>query len=207
MNILGRLGHPGRYVALSVSKCSVVRPRPSCARAGLIILGFTGGGSGGTTSDDTRGFQFTVGGSPVSLTMLGTYDKFGDGLLTSHQVGVWTDGGTLLTSTTVPVGTAAVLMNQWRMVNITPITLSANTTYRMGSHVFGDSHQFNTALGPLDPLIASHDDGAFGSPGFTFPSALGGNFPMANGFVVIPEASSAILFGIGLIVICRRRKT
>src|SRR5688500_17849486 len=68
------------------------------------------------------GWQFDVL-APTVVTGLGWFDDGANGLGLAHQVGIWNPAGTLLTSATVPAGTAAALDGQFRTVPVTAITL------------------------------------------------------------------------------------
>lgn len=81
----------------------------------------------------TVGWQFTVGGTPLQVTQLGLFDSGSDGLLASHQVGIWNSSGTLLSSATVKAGTASPLTAGYRYEPVTPFTLPANGTYQIGA--------------------------------------------------------------------------
>src|SRR4051794_39719346 len=56
--------------------------------------------SGGNAGNYSVGWEFTVN-SNITLTQLGYWDQEGNGFVSSHQVGLFSDAGTLLTSTTV----------------------------------------------------------------------------------------------------------
>src|SRR4051794_39543468 len=99
------------------------------------ISGFTGatvfGAVSSPASDQTIGFSFTPA-SNVVVTALGVWDaSTGDPLTQSHQVGIWTAGGTLLASGTVPAN--GPLTGSWRYVSISPVTLTAGQSYIVGS--------------------------------------------------------------------------
>ena len=115
----------------------------------VMILGFVGAsgichadeiavlpGTGGQTNhawngigSTTGGYQFTVN-SPVTVTELGFFVPQGS-LADNHQVGIWTSGGTLLVSATVPAATSPTLLDGFDFVPVTPITLGT------GSYVIG----------------------------------------------------------------------
>ena len=67
-----------------------------------IALTYTGGDFG--TSSQTRGWDFNTS-APVRVDALGWFDFGSDGLIDSHEVGIWTDTGILLLSGTVQAGT------------------------------------------------------------------------------------------------------
>lgn len=80
------------------------------------------------------GWSFLVGAQNLQLTALGLYDQNQDGLQTSHEVGIWTSAGVLVTETTIPSGTAASLTGSYRYEAVTPVTLLAGQTYVLGAH-------------------------------------------------------------------------
>lgn len=84
------------------------------AQADTIALQSFSGGTGVVfTGSEVVGWEFTVS-SGVNVTALGAADFTGLGLLASHDVGIFTTGGTLLASATVPSGTAAALDGGFR---------------------------------------------------------------------------------------------
>ncbi len=179
----------------------------------LILTSFSGESLGNASVVGTQGFQFTVGSESVLLTQLGHWDHNLDGLNVSHEVGIWEDNGTLVASATVSAGTVASLVDAWRMVSITPVILSGNTTYRIGSQTNGDNYAFTSSsgisFGPLNSGIASYDSPAFlfTTPGLNFPNNFSSNDrPNANGFITtIPEPTSGLLMGlVGLLIAIRR---
>ena len=82
------------------------------------------------------GFWFDVGDKPITINALGVYDKDGDGLAASHEVGIWDSGTVPLRSVTVPVGTAGQLDDVFRYMSVPDLTLKANTTYWIGAADF-----------------------------------------------------------------------
>ena len=82
--------------------------------------------------DQTFGWRFSVGDTPISVTHLGFFDAGLDGLADSHQVGIWDSAGTLMTQATVPSGTEGTLVSAYRFTLAAPATLEANTTYYIG---------------------------------------------------------------------------
>ncbi|MEY2409783.1 MAG: hypothetical protein QOF48_2453 [Verrucomicrobiota bacterium] len=72
----------------------------------------------------SRGWGFFNGpNSPIVITELGVFDSGADGLINSHEVGLWTTDGTLLASGIVPSGTAAPLIDGYRYISIMPVIL------------------------------------------------------------------------------------
>ncbi len=82
--------------------------------------------------DQTYGWRFSVGDTPLSVTQLGYFDAGLDGLMDSHRVGIWDSAGTLLTQATVPAGTEGTLVSAYRFTLAAPARLEANTTYFIG---------------------------------------------------------------------------
>src|SRR5262249_40528244 len=98
------------------------------ARAALIFSNYAGEGVSQAHSFLTLGTEFTVGPQDLILTRLGVYDPLGDGLITSHPVGVWrVSDEALIASATVPGGRSAPLVESWRFLGLgTPSLLTRN---------------------------------------------------------------------------------
>lgn len=108
-----------------------------------------GGWTSYTTYAGTVGTTVNVGASNVLVTALGFYDgpdsadannsatPFGDGLLESHEVGIYDSNGNLLTEAmTIPSGTGATLVGEFRyMTLVTPITLLAGQNYTIAGQI------------------------------------------------------------------------
>jgi hypothetical protein len=89
------------------------------------------------------GFKFQVGSSNVSVTKLGFIDAGANGLLSTHDVGIFqsvdqanltnptpSTSDVLVGSATIPSGLSAPLgALNFRYVDVTPFTLTANTMY------------------------------------------------------------------------------
>jgi hypothetical protein len=98
----------------------------------LPALTFTeASGTSGLNQDQAVGWQFDVVEN-VTVTGLGWFDEGLNGLVTSHEVGIWSPTGTLLASTTVSAGTVNSLVGQFRTAFITPIVLTPGTGYIVG---------------------------------------------------------------------------
>ena len=172
-------------------------------RGNEILVGTGSGFTFSTTTSDTRGFDFTVGTAPIRVTSLGIWDNPSNdnweflrpGLNESHSVGLWSNSGSLLASVTVPSGTAASLVNEFRYVALTtPITLSAGATYILGANYSvstNDPYRVNTGgnQAPSDPAITLNNTR------YSFPSNSGFTFPAGNaepGSLVGPNAQFTI---------------
>lgn len=188
---------------------------PLAANGDLILTSFTGGNTGVLNADQTNGYEFVVGQQSLILSQLGFFDLSGDGLLNTHDVGIWTTAGSLIATATIPSGVTASLNGQWRMVDVAPVVLAANTTYTIGAQVFGDSYTWGLSTpGSLDAGIASLTGGSL------IRNGLGLNFPdqgndsnrfNANAFLTaVPEPSSllmVVIAGVGLVVVRRQKRT
>ena len=106
-----------------------------------VVTSWTGGATGlslGMTNE-TFGYEFTVGSQPINVTSLGIWVEPGSGLLNySHEVGLWEPTspttGTLLASVTIGSGLPPGLSPAgfW-YESIGSLDLSANTTYVLGA--------------------------------------------------------------------------
>jgi PEP-CTERM motif len=145
------------------------------------------GGAGGS-----GGFSFNVA-SPTVVSGLGFFDVGANGLINSHQVGLWTGNGTLLAtaliSNSANVVPSASGIGEWLEVNIAPLTLGP------GSYVLGAFY--------LDDYTSIEDQAVFFAtatssiPGVTFDSrcAIAGPGLMFPCGAVLSSPSSASIFG------------
>jgi len=101
-----------------------------------------------------NGYEFSPTEN-VTVTALGVYDLAGctfrpspcaDGLLDSHQVGIWDSTGVLLETATVPSGTNSEKVGEFRYVSIASLELMSGQTYVVAS--LNPAHQ-----------LADEDDG------------------------------------------------
>lgn len=157
---------------------------------------------------NTAGFQF-IANADLSITSLGVFDSGQNGLLESHQVGIW-QGSVLLASATVPAGTSAPLSGQFRYVTITPVTLIVGKAYEIGANPDFQDPFVGAATGfSTDPNITwvqSRYIGGFSDPtthnSVYDPGIFGPNFTYT---VIVPEPSALALLGLAGVLICRRR--
>ncbi|MBM3728705.1 MAG: PEP-CTERM sorting domain-containing protein [Acidobacteria bacterium] len=183
----------------------------SSALAGPLGLTATGIVAAADTREYTTGWIFTTS-SAITVTALGYFDEGRDGLLSSHQVGIFDTAGNLLVSTTVPAGTAGYLNADWRMDSIAPFLLSAGT-YVIGGANHGSSDPIVYIAGSATPApgitLGALDVYNFGtglifptSPGYTY---LNPNFEFTTG---VPEPATLSLAGaaIAAIAFIRRKR-
>jgi hypothetical protein len=88
----------------------------------------------GAAANETLGWSFTTN-NPIQITALGFFDLGGDGLATSHRIGLWDTDGNLLVSATVQTGNGNTLVGQYRYVSIAPLTLQSHHTFVIGATV------------------------------------------------------------------------
>lgn len=157
-----------RLLRVALVAAFVLTLTPLPAAAASLGLDITGGPEGGIdpVNSFTVGWGVTVV-TPVRLTALGVWDEDSNGLLVSHGVGLWTAGGTLIASTTVPAGSAADIAvastsgaGRWLFDDIADVVLQAGT-YVLGSTSFGDDFRADQNGVILDPNLTSFDAGRF----------------------------------------------
>ncbi len=183
--------------------------------------------------------EFTVGSKPEMVTALGYFDgpnsangTYGDGLLQSHEVGVYTTGGSIVPGLDliVPAG-GGTLVGDFRYVDLgSPVTLAANTSYVIAGQVttsdlnasgdvFLDQSGTQTVASAFSLVGARYTGGASGNGSFNnglfaYP-ADGGNAnqiylgPNLQFTAVTPEPSALVLCGLGalgLLLAARRRR-
>ena len=84
-------------------------------------------------TNTTYGFEFTTS-KALAVRNLGIYDSGGNGLIDSHDVGIWRkDNATALATVTATSGTSATLINGFRYVNLPSILTLQPGTYRVGA--------------------------------------------------------------------------
>jgi hypothetical protein len=204
------------------------RQKPMFAAACAVILASSSIGHAQTLFSDPGGFfidtglfsastvgaSFTVGSQAVTVTALGVYDSNQDGLLESHSVGIWSSGS-LIANAVVPAGTGATLQGSYRYVGITTLTLSANTTYRIGAFFDAPTTpydpigtlgtwSFDPAFSAAVPYYYSGDPSTFQEPttGYAASELWAANML----FSPVPEPSSLILTAASGLLILRRRR-
>jgi hypothetical protein len=174
-------------------------------------LNFSGEDPNTTDFDSTRGYAFNItAAGGVTVTHLSFFDFGGNGLIESHEVGLWNSAGVLLASATVPAGVAAPLdsTGKFRIVPITPLLLPAGTGYAVGAVFLANSSDVqgiewsssSTASGItyVQPRLSLN------GPGLVFPTVTGaflgipgGSFNIApGGAAAAPEPGSLALLAL-----------
>ncbi len=172
-------------------------------------LSFTGGGPYQVNGTGNIGWSFSLTAT-TQVTSLGYFDFASDGLQFDHSLGIYSSTGTLLTSATVPAGAGATLLNGFRYVSISALTLSPGT-YVVDATVQAFSDYFYTGATTITtvPGIKYLGTRSSGGAGLVFPTGdqfsnpngdFGPNFQVAPAAVsTVPDTGSTVLLlGLGL---------
>jgi hypothetical protein len=163
------------------------------------------------------GWQFQVN-APILVDGLGLFDVNPAGLSESHQVGLWTDGGTLLASTNLTSGSTSVASasgaGDWLFADIAPIVLLPGTYVTGGFFATSaDSVMANATITtvPQISFLASRasTEAAFAMPGvygLVEPGVFAANIRVQEAPAAVPEPASLMLFGTGLATLAARRR-
>ncbi len=141
------------------------------------VLYTENGGVNEGNSGVTIGMEFTPQ-ADIQVTQLGVLDAGSDGagLQTSHDVGLWLNDGTPLS--TVTVTASSTLTSGFRYEAITPVTLTAGVTYVLAAYypntMAGDKLQVLSPPGPTaTPFVTLSSVSRLESgTGLTFPTAV-----------------------------------
>lgn len=171
-------------------------------------------------SNATLGYAFRVGPDPVNILKMGIWDQGANGLVESHEMGIWNTSGDLLASVTVPQGTAGALNGNFRYVDVLGgLMLDADTVYVIAAKYYNvdNSDAFFMGSATRSAGIAwddSRDRFSIESDLFLFPDStsegsayIGPNFEFDVVPVVVPEPDTLFLLvgGAGLLVLLRLR--
>jgi hypothetical protein len=213
--------HLTRFLAFA--SVMVALAAPSVTADTIALTSFTGGLNATSGSDQIYGWEFTLSSS-VNVTALGVYDINGaSGLSISHAVGIWdATSQDLLTSATVPAGTAGTLVDNFMYVSLaSPYTLAA------GEYVIGMTmpqgnadQQYIEVSSETTSSPVTYVNSAFGTTSgstLAFPSSIGAFAPgmfgpnFQFGSAAIPEPSTLVLgimpVAVGLGAFLRRRRS
>lgn len=170
----------------------------------------------------TLGWQFTVNG-PILVTAVGVYDSpLANGLLNPHDAGIFDSTGALVPGTfvTVPSGTGAPLISQFRYVDISPVLLGPGT-YQIGALFVVADPNDDGVIFPTsglsgfatDPLISFVESTFASGAVLTNPLAPGGGATDFGYFgpnfiltAAIPEPATIALLGAVLLGFAAQRR-
>jgi Domain of unknown function (DUF4082) len=177
------------------------------ARAGSIAVALTpeGAHTGNAGVGFSLGWEFTAN-SNMQVTQLGYFVD--SALLETHDVGIYTAAGALVTSTTV-VTTDPVTVNFAYHTLLSPVTLTAGQTYWiMGTSGFSDFYTFTPSAFSTDPAIAYLQSGYNVGNSLAFQTIqdnvthayFGPNFQFNAEDVAVPEPSTVIMAGTAALI-------
>ena len=195
--------------------------------SGALFINLVDYANGNALLDRTMGTRFQVGDQDLLVTDFGFLDlRFParpgviggppnaledtdppDGLLSSHQAGIWSQTGQILSQVTISSGTNSDVEQQWRFERLPEtVLLQANKIYTVGVRVFnsgdlvmlngGTPRSFEESPDFLF-LRDVHIDGVFSFPNIetydaSFVAPING---MANfRYTAVPEPSTCMLF-------------
>lgn len=159
----------------------------------------------------TAGYSFSLN-QPTTLTSLGVWDSWGDGLAEAHDVGVWDSLGVLQQAVTVPSGTGGTLVpsadgaNGWRFVSIADLPLAAGI-YVIGATYSSTNTDAVAVQVPSGDVIVATDV-SWGSARYVpmsllffpnLPSPTNDSGFFGPNFQVVPEPSSLALVAIAIL--------
>ena len=153
----------------------------------------------------TTGWGFYVNQS-ITVNALDYYDAGQNGLLESHEVGIFSTDvfaspGTLLVSAIIPAGTAVPLNGIYRSVTVTPLTLTpgyyvmAGFTSAYTDPYIVDSSPTPTTIPEITLLPSAYLN--YSSPGFDYPTPRSGGYHVGANFEAVPEPSTFALVYMG----------
>ncbi|BDC51957.1 hypothetical protein F183_A42720 [Bryobacterales bacterium F-183] len=155
------------------------------------------------------GFEFTLNNS-VTVTSLGF---FADGGVFSvpHEVGIFSVAGNLLVSTTV--SNSDPLEAGFRYRAIAPLALGPGN-YVISGTTGPDQYLYDPAVFSTAPEVTYVTDRYVASSSLDFPvegtsvnrGYFGPNFKFSTASVGVPEPSSALALGIGVLLCARLRR-
>jgi len=186
---------------------------PLQTRADMIALNSTISGGRFAHNNSTKGWAFTIG-SPVLVTQLGLWDQGNNGLNASHLVTIWTSTGTLMAQTTIPSGTGATLIDDFRYVSITSVLLPAGS-YTIGGFYGTLSDQFVINASAIAAASGFTYNGSRSRLGFAFPqgnffgnanSYFGPNFQFTTALGIPDSGSTVSLLGCALLGLAAVRR-
>ena len=196
------------------------------AQTGVQAYNGTGATTGGAGGNLNIGHEFTVTGTGITVQQLGVFDNGSDGLVSSHDVTLFSIGSTgsnptntPLATVNVPAGTTAPITNGFRFEPITPTYLApgnyAVIAYGLnstGGDPYGDGGGLPDGTNNVsDVRFDPYQFTSAGTP--AFPNSGDGNIHAASSIIydvgntTVPEPASLGMLTIGAAgLLARRRK-
>ncbi len=165
----------------------------------------------------TLGWSFTTSES-ILVTQLGVFDSNQNGLNEAHEIAIWDELGTLVASVTIGSGVSGALLDNFRYVGISEVTLEAGA-YTIGAVFssssdslvfpgFANGFATSTLVNFVESRWTAGDaltlpvNSTSAGPGY-----FGPNFTYdAIETAVIPEPGTLLLIGSGLAALAARRR-
>jgi hypothetical protein len=164
----------------------------------------------------TLGWTFTVD-DDIVVTQLGLFDSLQNGLVESHEIGIWDEVGALVATATIGSGVSGQLIDNFRYVGIVPVTLGAGA-YTIGAF-FGTGDEplvfAGSAMGfATSPHVDFVSAAYLNQAGLTLPDSLitgegyfGPNFTRDDiNVAAVPEPGTLALIASGIAGLGWRRR-
>jgi hypothetical protein len=166
-----------------------------------------------TNGQWSLGWEFTVGATNLNVIALGTFSDPTNPIQDTHDVGIFTTGGTLLAMATVNPALYVQSGDFAYETLSTPLALTAGSTYVIAGETGTENYSYSGSL--TNSVDVSWDEDLYlSSPTLAFPtfndgaaaSYFGPNFQYYQTSST-PSPAAVLPFMAGLIAAARRRRT